>query len=156
MVLVTGMSGAGKSTALAELGRRGHRTVDTDYAGYAAETPDGQMWIESRISELLDDHREGALFLAGCVPNQGLFYPRFDAVALLTAPLELLLSRAAGRSSNPFGATSEDRHRIATDTAAVEPRLRATATAVIDTRLPPAEVADHLESLARKTATDQW
>jgi hypothetical protein len=118
VVFVTGMSGAGKSTALAELERRGHRVVDTDYGGYAQETADGQLWIESRITELLDDHREGALFLAGCVPNQG-----------------------------PFGATDEDRRRIATDTAAVEPRLRANATAVIDTRLPPAEVADRLEAL---------
>jgi predicted ATPase len=29
-ILITGMSGTGKSTLLAELGRRGHRTVDTD------------------------------------------------------------------------------------------------------------------------------
>jgi dephospho-CoA kinase len=29
-VLVTGMSGTGKSTALEALRRRGHRTVDTD------------------------------------------------------------------------------------------------------------------------------
>jgi dephospho-CoA kinase len=29
-ILVTGMSGTGKSTALAALARRGHRVVDTD------------------------------------------------------------------------------------------------------------------------------
>jgi hypothetical protein len=148
------MSGAGKSTALVELERRGHRVVDTDYGGYAVETEDGQAWIESRITSLLEDHQEGALFLAGCVPNQGKFYPRFDAVALLTAPLPLLLSRAAKRSTNPFGATDEDRRRIATDAAAVEPRLRATATAVIDTRRPPAEVADRLEALIRSPRPD--
>jgi shikimate kinase len=149
IVFITGMSGAGKSTALAELEGRGHRVVDTDYGGYAMETPDGQIWIESRITALLDGHTEGVLFLAGCVPNQGAFYPRFDAVVLLTAPLELLLTRASARATNPFGATPEDRHRIATDTAAVEPRLRATATTVIDTRLPPSAVADRLESLTR-------
>ena len=33
-VLVTGMSGAGKSSLLDELAARGHRTVDTDYGGY--------------------------------------------------------------------------------------------------------------------------
>jgi dephospho-CoA kinase len=32
-VLVTGMSGAGKSTVLEELRRRGLLTVDTDYDG---------------------------------------------------------------------------------------------------------------------------
>jgi dephospho-CoA kinase len=37
VVLVTGMSGTGKSAALAELARRGRRVVDTDYGGYAEE-----------------------------------------------------------------------------------------------------------------------
>jgi hypothetical protein len=35
------------------------------------------------------------------------------------------------------------------NTAAVEPLLRAGATAEIDTRLPPEEVADELERIAR-------
>ena len=51
-ILLTGMSGAGKSTVLAELARRGHRVVDTDHGGCAAETPDGQMWVEERITSL--------------------------------------------------------------------------------------------------------
>ena len=34
MILVTGMSGTGKSAALAELGRRGYRVVDTDDPGW--------------------------------------------------------------------------------------------------------------------------
>src|SRR4051794_7170333 len=33
-ILVTGMSGTGKSSVLAELGRRGYRVVDTDDAGW--------------------------------------------------------------------------------------------------------------------------
>lgn len=33
-VLIAGMSGAGKTTVLAELSRRGHRTLDTDYDGW--------------------------------------------------------------------------------------------------------------------------
>ena len=33
-VLITGMSGAGKSTVLGELAARGYRTVDTDYDGW--------------------------------------------------------------------------------------------------------------------------
>lgn len=34
-ILVTGMSGVGKSSLLVELSRRGHRVVDTDYDGYS-------------------------------------------------------------------------------------------------------------------------
>jgi len=33
-ILVTGMSGTGKSSALAELGRRGYRVVDTGDPGW--------------------------------------------------------------------------------------------------------------------------
>ena len=36
-ILVTGMSGTGKSSALAELARRGFRTVDTDEPGWTVE-----------------------------------------------------------------------------------------------------------------------
>lgn len=34
VVFVTGISGTGKSAALAELERRGHRVIDTDYGGW--------------------------------------------------------------------------------------------------------------------------
>jgi nicotinamide riboside kinase len=33
-VLITGMSGAGKSSLVDELAARGHRAVDTDYGDY--------------------------------------------------------------------------------------------------------------------------
>jgi dephospho-CoA kinase len=39
-VLVTGMSGTGKSTALRALGERGHRVVDTD-------TDQWSYWVTS-------------------------------------------------------------------------------------------------------------
>jgi len=42
--------GAGKTTVLVELRRRGHLTVDTDYDGWVR--PDGR-WDERRMGELL-------------------------------------------------------------------------------------------------------
>ena len=154
MVLVTGMSGAGKSAALAELARRGHRVVDTDYGEYSEEVPCceaggwEQLWREDRIEALLDGHDDGVLFIYGCVSNQGKFYPRFDAVVLLTAPANVILERVARRESNAFGKHAAEQDRILYDLATVEPLLRASATAEIDTRALLDEVVDGLESIA--------
>ena len=147
VVFVTGMSGTGKSAALAELARRGHRVVDTDYGGYSEERDGEQLWREERIAALLDEHGEGVLFLSGCVANQGRFYPRFDAVVLLTAPADVMLERVQARESNDFGKSEADRRRILADLAEVEPLLRAGATVEIDTRAPLAEVVDALERI---------
>lgn len=154
VVFVTGMSGTGKSAALVELARRGHRVVDTDYGGYAEEVPTAdargheQLWREDRIEALLDGHEQGVLFISGCVSNQARFYPRFDAVVLLSAPADVILGRVASRATNVFGKRDAERNRILDDLARVEPLLRAGATAEIDTRAPLNEVVDALESLA--------
>jgi len=156
-VLVTGMSGTGKSTALAELASRGHRVVDTDDPGWIVEiqTRDGPepVWDLDRVGALLDRHRAGWLFVAGCVANQRRLYDRFDAVVLLSAPVEVLLDRVAERA-NPFGSTSEERAKIASDAAIYEPALRAGADHEIVTTVPVAEVAARLEQVAAAALSD--
>ena len=152
------MSGTGKSAALAELARRGHRVVDTDHGGWTEEAPANDdrpfepLWREDRIDALLRDHDDGALFVSGTVANQGTFYPRFDAVVLLSAPADVILERVARRDTNDYGKTDEQRRFILEDLAIVEPRLRAGATAEIDTRVPVAAVADALERIAAEVA----
>ncbi len=151
VVLVTGMSGTGKSSALAELARRGHEVVDTDYGDWVEERPGSErLWREDRIDELLV-HQDGVLFVAGCVANQGKFYPRFDAIVLLSAPADVILERVATRETNDFGKNDAERARILGDLAAVEPLLRRGATAEIDTQAPIAEVVDALERIALAT-----
>jgi dephospho-CoA kinase len=153
VVLITGMSGTGKSAALAELERRGHHVVDTDYGDWIEDVPlpDGSvepLWNEERIDALLREHSHGTLFVSGTVANQGRFYSRFDAVVLLSAPLDVILERVATRESNPYGWTEAEREKIAQDLAAYETPLRAGATAEIDTRRPLAHVVDELERIA--------
>jgi dephospho-CoA kinase len=158
VVLVTGMSGTGKSAALAELARRGHRVVDTDYGEWTEHKPslDGReherVWREDRIGALLREHEDGVLFVSGCVPNQGRFYPRFDAVVLLSAPVDLILERVALRDTNEYGKTDAERDLIVEDVTTVEPLLRAGATAEIDTRASLGEVVDALERIAAESA----
>jgi dephospho-CoA kinase len=148
-VLVTGMSATGKSTALAALRRRGFDVVDTDEPGWTewSEEDGGYVWHEERIVELLAHDREVTLYVSGTVSNQGRFYPQFDAIVLLSAPAEVLLGRLAGRTTNPYGKSAEERELILSHLAEIEPLLRATCTHEIDATKPLEEVVAELAAI---------
>jgi dephospho-CoA kinase len=139
-VLITGMSGTGKSTLLSALAERGHRVVDTDYDGWVLA--DGR-WDADRMSALLA--REPRIAVAGTVDNQGDF--PFDHVVLLSAPLDTLIERVRSRSTNPYGRTAAEQAEIAHYLRTVEPLLRRTATVELDGRSNPSELADAVEPL---------
>jgi dephospho-CoA kinase len=145
-VLITGMSGTGKSTALVELAQRGFRVVDTDSPEWSEWIPhsDEWLWREDRMAALLAEDGDRTLFVSGCMSNQGKFYDRFDAVVLLSAPAHVILERVGSRTTNDYGKTARERELILTHFATVEPLLRATATHEIDASRPLAEVVDAL------------
>jgi adenylate kinase family enzyme len=147
-ILVTGMSGTGKSSALAELARRGFRVVETDEPGWTVKTADGEeLWDEEKIGRLLDE--EGpTMFVSGTVRNQGRFYDRFDAVVLFIAPADVVLERIANRTTNDWGKSPEERALILEQVREIEPLLRATCTHEIDTRIPLADVVGRLIEIA--------
>jgi hypothetical protein len=163
MVLVTGMSGTGKSSALAELGRRGYRAVDTDDPGWreyreyvepSDEVRRGEwLWVEARITGLLDSDDGRSLFVQGCVRNQSRFYDRFDAVVLLSAPADVILDRIARRTTNNYGKTPVERAMILDDLARVEPLLRASCTHELDASRPLDEVVADLIAIASRPMT---
>jgi dephospho-CoA kinase len=140
------MSGTGKSSALAELRRRGFEVVDTDHGGWTewSEAEGGYVWDEGRIAELLARDEGRTLYLSGTVSNQGRFYPRFDAVVLLSAPAEVLLSRIATRTTNDYGKSGEERELVLRQLAEVEPLLRATCTHELDASQPLDAVVEQL------------
>jgi AAA domain len=155
-VLVTGMSGTGKSAALAELGRRGFRVVDTDLPGWSEWIEDdadpeggGWFWREDRIAELLAAEGERTLFVSGCVTNQGKFYDRFDAIVLLSAPADVIRDRVENRTTNAYGKGPGERDVILLHLDSVEPRLRATCTHEIDASGPLDEVVGELIAIGR-------
>lgn len=144
-VLITGMSGTGKSSLLHELAARGHRTADTDYGGYF-ETVDGErLWREDRIGALLSsaaDELPGVLFVQGTTRNRALFYPRFNHIVLLSAPAEVLAERLATRTTNPYGKDPAELAETLEYQQTVEPLLRAAATLEVVTTVPVTQVAD--------------
>jgi dephospho-CoA kinase len=162
-ILVTGMSGTGKSSALAELGRRGYRVEDTDDPGWReyrehAESSDelhrGEwLWVEERITGLLDSNDCRSLFVEGCSRNQSKFYDRFNAVVLLSAPADVMLDRVARRTTNNYGKTPLERAMILDDLARVEPLLRESCTHELDASRPLADVVADLVAIASRPMT---
>lgn len=149
-ILVTGMSGSGKSTALGELAMRGFQVVDTDEPGWK-ERRDGEwVWREDRMAELLAADGERTLYVSGCVSNQGRFYDSFDAVVLLSAPADVILGRIETRTTNDFGRDLGERALILADLDSTEPRLRATCTHEIDATRPVDDVVEALIGIGRR------
>jgi len=155
-VLLTGMSGTGKSTLIAALAARAYKAVDADEGGLSelVSVPEdeptgldpGQDWVwrEDRIQALLSAEDADVLFLAGCSPNQGAFYPRFDHVVLLSAPADVIVERLATRTNNPYGKRPEEIARTLVLLETVEPLLRRGAGHEIDTSAPLDQVLAQL------------
>jgi broad-specificity NMP kinase len=144
-VLITGMSGTGKSSLLDELAARGYRTVDTDYGDYFELIDGERLWREDRISALLSaepDDAAGVLFVQGTTRNQVIFYPRFDDIVLLSAPADVLAQRLTTRDTNPYGKDPAELAEALGYVQTVEPLLRAAATIEVITTVPVARVAD--------------
>ena len=157
------MSGTGKSSALAALGALGYRVVDTDdpgwreYREYVAP-PDALhrgewLWVEDRMTRLLDSDDGRPLFVAGCTRNQSDFYHRFDAVVLLSAPADVILERVARRTTNSYGQAELERAMIVDDLANFEPALRGNATQELDASRPLDEVVAELIAIAARPIT---
>jgi dephospho-CoA kinase len=141
-VLLTGMSGTGKSSVVRGLVARGYKAIDTD-DGWSEPTLDGrQRWREDAIEELLDTEDADVLFVAGCEENQVRFHPRFDHIVLLSAPVETLLERLAARADNPYGKTPEELRRVLDDAENVEPLLRRAADHEVRTTAPLEDVVE--------------
>jgi len=144
-VLITGMSGTGKSTLLEELSARGYPTVDTDYGDYY-ELVDGEpLWRTDRIETLLRTTPASSgqvLFVQGTTRNQGTFYPWFEHIVLLSAPAEVLSERLTTRTTNPYGKAPAELAETLEYLETVEPLLRASATLEVVTTIPVGQVAD--------------
>jgi len=135
-VLLTGMSGTGKSSVVQELTARGYRAVDTD-DGFCEVQPDGrQLWREEAIQQLLATEDADVLFVAGCEENQGKFHPQYDHIVLLSAPLETMIERLETRTTNPYGKSPLEFSRFLEDVETVEPLLRRTADHEVRTTAP--------------------
>ena len=161
-ILLTGISGTGKSTLTAELAARGYSAVDADspdYSEWAAPDADAPgtpveperdwVWREDRIAALLARTDADVLFVSGCASNMRQFLPLFDHVVLLSAAPAVIVERLRTRTTNAYGKHPAEAARVLQLRDDVEPLLRRVADHEIDTGAPLADVVDAVLRLAR-------
>lgn len=144
-VLITGMSGTGKSTLLRELESRGYTAVDVDEPGRGLTFPraGGELaWNVRAIRTLLSQTTASPLFVAGCSDEQVELYAEFDYIVLLSAPPETLRERLASRTGNNYGKSQEQLDAVLRYVETVEPLLRRRADLEIVTTIDVRRVAD--------------
>ena len=167
-VLITGMSGTGKSTIIRALAARGYRAVDLDsdewshwvpLAGNDPFDPPARpesewqshdwVWREDRVAQLLAEHDADVLFVSGTAANQGRFHQHFDHIVLLSAPRSVLIERLASRQTNDYGKAPDELARVLQHVETVEPLLRRAASLEVDTSVPLHQVLRTIEDVAR-------
>jgi shikimate kinase len=155
-VLITGMSGTGKSAVVAELVMRGYEAYDLD-------TPEWSEWIDTdpadgltptkgkdwvwrldRVRAVLSRPDAGTLFISGCAENMGRLFPMIDTVILLSAPVDTIMRRLAARSPGGYGHVVEERRKVAALVETIEPLLRQSADHEIDGRRSVTDTVDEI------------
>src|SRR5215510_635927 len=90
-ILITGISGVGKTTLIRALRALDFRAIDMDEPGWASSDEFGhQRWDVARLQDLMGELLSEPLFVSGCSEDQVALYPQFSKIILLSAPKSVI------------------------------------------------------------------
>src|SRR5208282_3511320 len=166
-VMITGCSGAGKTTIAAVLARRGLAAIDADddpllarsvdAAGNVVEeepaAPDfawlarhSWAWNPARLDELIRAAAPATLYVCGGAANELQLADRFTQVFLLEIDEPTMLARIDARQDNDWGRIGDTREYLRRFLPGYQARLRASGAIPIDARQPLDQVLDAILS----------
>jgi adenylate kinase family enzyme len=162
-VLITGMSGAGKSTIAEVLARRGLTSIDADGDPLLARSVDldGNVvedlsvpdfawlarhhwaWDPARLDELIAAAGPTTLYVCGGAENELELADRFTQVFLLEMDEPTMLARLDAPSrDNEWGRIGDTREYLRRRLPVIQGRLRASGAIPVDARQPLGQVVN--------------
>ncbi|MFI5710595.1 hypothetical protein [Kribbella sp. NPDC051620] len=142
LYLVNGSPGAGKSTACAELNRRGFIAYDTDLDQLSAWS-DGVLRLPpSTVRRIAAEVGDGAGFICGSTGNEGEVWDLFTAVAFLTVGADTLRRRLIQRGG--FGSAGAELEGVLGRHTGAESANARFGAHLVDADRPVEEVVDDL------------
>lgn len=165
-ILITGVSGSGKSAVCAELNKRGYKAYDIE------EMHDLFNWRNKNTGDIIDDldnqdlelvkqhdwvcnkkalekimsENKDTTFYCGTASNTDEIFDMFDMVFLLIADNETTRKRLSTRETNNFGRTEEVQEWVLTWKEWWENHLVKKGATVIDANRNIKEVVDEIIS----------
>jgi adenylate kinase family enzyme len=168
-VLITGCSGAGKTTIAPVFARRGLAAIDADADPLLARSVDrtgavveeteepaepdfawlarySWAWNPARLDELIRAAAPATLYVCGGAANELELADRFTHVFLLEIDEPTMLARIDARQDNDWGRIGDTREYLRRRRPEIQDRLRAFGAIPIDARQPVDQVVDAILS----------
>jgi len=168
-VLITGCSGAGKTTIAAMLARRGLAAIDSDNDPLLARMVDADgnvveeepaepdlawlsrhswSWDPDRLDIIIQTAAPATLYVCGGAANELELADRFTHIFMLEIDEATMLARIDARENNDWGRIGDTREYLRRFLPGYQARLRAAGAIAIDARQPLDHVVETVLAVA--------